>query len=155
MAFYILRKRQSIYIWSAAACFILSLGAVSCGSGSASSLGAVALACTLPANAQVGIAYNGSCLASGGTAPYTYSISSGSLPNGLSINSSTGAITGIPTAPGGNAFTVSVSTSNSQTASEVITYFIVYAPSPQSGTVTVTATSGGIVNSVSIPVTVL
>jgi hypothetical protein len=34
--------------------------------------------------------------ASGGTAPYTYSISDDSLPSGLSINSSTGAISGTP-----------------------------------------------------------
>jgi hypothetical protein len=35
---------------------------------------------------------------SGGTAPYTYSIASGTLPTGLSVNSSTGVISGTPTA---------------------------------------------------------
>jgi len=35
---------------------------------------------------------------SGGTSPYTYSVSSGTLPTGLSLNASTGAVTGTPTA---------------------------------------------------------
>ncbi len=35
--------------------------------------------------------------ASGGTASYTYSVSSGTLPTGLSLNASTGAVTGTPT----------------------------------------------------------
>jgi Putative Ig domain len=48
-------------------------------------------------NATIGTAYsNTPVTASGGATPYTYSIASGSLPNGLSLNSSTGAITGTP-----------------------------------------------------------
>jgi len=35
--------------------------------------------------------------ASGGSTPYTYSVTTGSLPLGLSLNASTGAITGAPT----------------------------------------------------------
>lgn len=47
------------------------------------------------------IVWSGSAAAaSGGTAPYTYSISAGSLPTGLSISSTTGAITGTPTVAG-------------------------------------------------------
>jgi len=42
----------------------------------------------------VGIAYNAAITVSGGTTPYTYSATG--LPSGLSINSSTGAITGTP-----------------------------------------------------------
>jgi hypothetical protein len=36
----------------------------------------------------------------GGLAPYTYSLASGSLPSGMTINSSTGAVSGTPTAYG-------------------------------------------------------
>jgi transglutaminase/protease-like cytokinesis protein 3 len=39
--------------------------------------------------------------ASGGQAPYTWSIISGNLPDGLVLNAATGAITGIPTRSGG------------------------------------------------------
>lgn len=41
-----------------------------------------------------GLAYSWTPLATGGVSTYTWSVSSGSLPTGLSINSSTGAITG-------------------------------------------------------------
>jgi subtilase family serine protease len=154
----LLRRRfvypRSLSTWSAAGVLVLTLGAVSCGSGTSSG-GTVALMCNLPANAQVGVSYIGSCVASGGTGTLTYSISAGALPGGLSINPSTGAITGIPTAAGGSAFTVSVTGGNSQNATEAIAIFDVAAATPQSGVVTVTATSGGIVNTASISVTVL
>ncbi|MFA7249634.1 MAG: Ig domain-containing protein, partial [Dehalococcoidia bacterium] len=57
---------------------------------------------------KVGVAYSGSLTASGGTAPYTYSVHSGALPGGLSLNASTGAITGTPTAVGTFNFTAKV-----------------------------------------------
>src|SRR5437016_3260369 len=47
--------------------------------------------------APQGTPYNQTVSASGGTAPYTFSIISGALPPGLSLNASTGAITGTPT----------------------------------------------------------
>lgn len=47
----------------------------------------------------------------GGTGPYTWSISVGSLPTGLSISSSTGAITGTPSGSGKTNFTVKVTDS--------------------------------------------
>jgi hypothetical protein len=43
---------------------------------------------------------------SGGTAPYTFSIGSGSLPAGLNLNTSTGDVAGTPTATG--SFTINV-----------------------------------------------
>jgi hypothetical protein len=56
-----------------------------------------ALAVTCPLNAaQVGLAYNSLLVATGGTPPYTYSIT-GSLPPGLGLDASTGAVTGTPT----------------------------------------------------------
>lgn len=51
------------------------------------------------AGATVGTAYSASLAASGGISPYTYAVSSGTLPAGLSL-SSAGAITGTPTASG-------------------------------------------------------
>ena len=60
---------------------------------------------TLP-NGNVGTAYNQIVSGSGGTAPYTFSISSGALPTGLVLNSVSGAITGVPTAAGTFNFTI-------------------------------------------------
>ena len=60
---------------------------------------------SLPA-ATVGTAYNQTVTASGGTAPYSYAVLSGSLPTGLSLNAGTGAITGTPSATGAFNFTI-------------------------------------------------
>jgi hypothetical protein len=64
---------------------------------------------TLPAtvsNGTVGIAYSQSVAASGGTSPYTYTVTSGSLPAGLTLNANSGAFAGTPTQAGSFAFTV-------------------------------------------------
>ena len=45
---------------------------------------------------SVGSAYNTSLDATGGTGAHTWSITSGALPNGLSLNPATGGITGTP-----------------------------------------------------------
>ncbi len=66
-----------------------------------------ALACPT-GTGQVGVAYSSALVASGGVAPYTFSISSGSLPAGLTLNTSTGAITGTPTSAGTFNFTAQV-----------------------------------------------
>jgi putative Ig domain-containing protein/ASPM-SPD-2-Hydin domain-containing protein len=58
---------------------------------------------------EVQASYSVTLTASGGMAPYVWSISSGSLPPGLTLDSSTGVISGIPTSTGSYAFTVEVS----------------------------------------------
>ncbi len=60
-------------------------------------------------SANGGISYSAKLTASGGIAPYTWSVTNGALPAGLSLNAATGAISGKPTAPGTANFTVSVS----------------------------------------------
>ena len=72
-----------------------------------SGLGVVTLGC--PANCgRTGVAYSSAFTVSGGTPGYTFSITSGSLPPGLVLNPTTGAITGTPTNSGTYAFTASV-----------------------------------------------
>jgi YVTN family beta-propeller protein/uncharacterized repeat protein (TIGR03803 family) len=66
--------------------------------------------------AQVGVAYSSALTASGGAPPYTFSIAIGALPPGLSLNSSTGAITGTPTTTGTYNFTAQVVDSKGNTA---------------------------------------
>src|SRR6202022_2617390 len=48
-------------------------------------------------NGQVNIAYATALAATGGATPYTWSLMSGTLPIGLTLNATTGAITGTPT----------------------------------------------------------
>ena len=66
-----------------------------------------------PANGALAIGYVGASYSqalstTGGTTPYTYSITSGTLPAGLALNTSTGAITGTPTATTSVSLTVRV-----------------------------------------------
>jgi hypothetical protein len=59
---------------------------------------------------SVGVPYNAVSSVSGGSAPYIFRISSGSLPPGLTLNSSTGSITGTPSIAGAYNFVISAST---------------------------------------------
>lgn len=57
---------------------------------------------------DVGVAYVESLTATGFTSP-TWAVTAGALPPGITLNASTGALTGTPTTAGDYAFTVSVS----------------------------------------------
>ncbi|HXH39082.1 MAG TPA: ice-binding family protein [Thermoanaerobaculia bacterium] len=78
---------------------------------------------TLP-NGSVGVAYNQTVSASGGTAPFTFSVSSGALPTGLLLNSATGAITGTPTTAQTFTFTITATDANGCTGSRQYTITI-------------------------------
>lgn len=69
--------------------------------------------------------------AAGGATPYTWSISGGNLPNGLSIDPSTGRIFGVPSQSGQFLFTVKVTESGGQTATKSFIISINSAPSIQ------------------------
>ncbi|MDZ5637411.1 Ig-like domain-containing protein, partial [Janthinobacterium sp. GMG1] len=51
-------------------------------------------------NAAAETPYSATLTATGGMAPYTYSVSAGSLPAGLSLNSATGVLSGTATVAG-------------------------------------------------------
>lgn len=63
-------------------------------------------------DATEGTAYSQSVTANGGAGTLTYALASGTLPAGLSLNGSTGAITGTPTAAGTSTFTIKVTDSS-------------------------------------------
>jgi len=62
-------------------------------------------------NGLQNIAYSQTVSGSGGTAPYTFAVSAGALPTGLSL-STTGTISGTPTVPGTYNFTVQATDAN-------------------------------------------
>ena len=69
----------------------------------------------------VGTAYTGSPSDSGGATPYTWTAAS--LPAGMSINASTGAITGVPTATGNATITATDANNCTGTTTLVINAF--------------------------------
>ena len=77
-------------------------------------------------NGTLGVVYAGTVTATGGTPPYTFSVSSGALPGGLSLNASSGAVTGTPTAAGSFTLTITVTDSQKQTAAK--SFSITIAP---------------------------
>ncbi len=72
-------------------------------------------------DATAGTAYTFTLQAGGGTPPYSWQLTGGALPGGLSLNASSGAISGTPTAAGTFNFTVQVTDSANLTASRVET----------------------------------
>ncbi len=108
------------------------------------------------AGATAGTAYSLALTASGGTAPCTWSVISGSLPQGLSL-STAGSISGTPTAVGTATFVVQAADSASSKATQTLSITVAAAPacsyslspggqafpaSGGSGSIAVTAASG-------------
>lgn len=86
----------------------------------------------------VGVAYSTTVVASGGTTPYAFTVTAGTLPTGLSL-SSIGDITGTPTAVGNFTFTVTVTDAAAQTISRQYSINI----SPTTLTITTNALPNG------------
>ncbi|MEN6327243.1 MAG: putative Ig domain-containing protein [Syntrophomonas sp.] len=74
--------------------------------------------------ATVGVPYIAALTAGGGTAPYTWSVTG--LPAGLSLNNSTGEITGTPSAAGFSVVNATVTDSAGTTTSKGLTLAVNY-----------------------------
>ena len=109
-----------------------------------------------PPSGVVGTPYSVTLTAAGGTTPYTWSISAGSLPAGLTLNASTGVVSGTPTTAGTSSFTAKVTDAQSKTAtfatsitilSSILTVAVTSSPATVAPggtlTYTITATNSG------------
>jgi hypothetical protein len=67
-------------------------------------------------SAKVGAPYQASLSATGGAQPYSWTVDSGSLPAGLALDATSGAINGMPNQAGDTSFTVRVTDAGSQSA---------------------------------------
>jgi hypothetical protein len=90
--------------------------------------GTLSLTATLPI-AIVGVPYSYTLQATGGTPPYTYSLTAGSLPPGITLQSN-GVISGTPTQPGASSFTATVTDNISATASVPLILLVQYPATP-------------------------
>jgi hypothetical protein len=70
--------------------------------------------------ATSGVSYSEPLSSGGGTPPYTWSISSGALPQGMLLNASTGVISGSSSKTGNFSFTVTVSDASSDHAAQAL-----------------------------------
>jgi len=71
----------------------------------------LAVANSLP-NGNIGGPYDAVLTATGGKAPYTWTVAAGALPTGLTLVSTTGTITGTPNTAGSFTFTMQVTDSS-------------------------------------------
>jgi large repetitive protein len=79
-----------------------------------------------------GIAYTETITAQGGTSPYTFAVTSGALPTGTTLNTSSGVISGTPTAASTFSFTITVTDSLGYTGSQAFSV-VIAAPSAAGG----------------------
>ncbi len=77
-----------------------------------------------PPAGPVGVAYSDQLAVTGGTSPFAWSVSAGTLPAGLTLNASTGLLSGTPTTVGSSTFTVRVVDANNQSATQSVTLVI-------------------------------
>ena len=97
-----------------------SSDAVSVSSAPTSAPQALMIATQWLASATAGTAYPTATLAaSGGVTPETWSVTAGALPAGLTLDATTGALSGTPTTAGTYDFTVGLATDSEQTPATV------------------------------------
>ncbi|KAA9353426.1 DUF11 domain-containing protein [Larkinella humicola] len=89
--------------------------------------------------ATAGTAFSQTFTASGGTSPYSYSVASGTLPNGLSL-ATTGVLSGTPTESG--SFTITVRATGSNGCSGLGSAYVLIVGDAPSADLSITKTDG-------------
>jgi hypothetical protein len=135
------------FIASIVSIIALGFGLVSCsGGGGGGGGGTFAVTTTAAPFGVVGNAYSTTLGTSGGTAPLTWTVFGGVLPAGLSLNASTGVVSGTPTAVGNSTVVFTVKDSTGKTA----TGSVLFAVHPRTDRVSVdsSGTAGNGVSSI-------
>ncbi len=82
--------------------------------------GPVTITTTSLPDGTIGTAYSQTLAATGETTPYTWAVTTGTLPAGLTLAASTGIISGTPTAAATSSFTVTVTDAGHTTAHQAL-----------------------------------
>ena len=90
----------------------------------------------------IGVAYSQKVTVTGGTSPYTFLITTGALPAGLSLDPASGAITGTPTRTGVSNLTVQVTDAAQITTSKKLSLNIASSLAFTTGSPLTNATGG-------------
>ncbi len=117
-----------------------SNGVVGTDSLSLTVVGAVTIATNSLPSATSGVAYSASLTPSGGTPSYTWSITSGTLPSGLTL-SANGTLSGTTSSTGSFNITIKVQDGDGASASKTFTLTIASSSSPPTVTCSGTPTS--------------
>ena len=106
----------------------LGFGLVGCpssgGGGGGDSTPAFAVATTAADSGVVGNAFTSTLAATGGTAPFTWTVFGGVLPTGLSLNGATGVVSGTPTTAGNSTVTFTLTDSAGRTATGSVLFAV-------------------------------
>jgi hypothetical protein len=115
-------KRLAVAVLSSAVGLVTG-----CGSGGAKPPPALGITTSsLPAG-RVDAAYSATLAATGGTAPYSWSVASGNLPTLLSLDGATGTISGRPSEAGTSSFTARVADAASGSATKALSIAVLPA----------------------------
>ena len=106
---------------------VVSLGIA--GTGAYTYNAGPALLFPAPPGGEVNVAYSDQLTVTAGTSPFTWSVSAGTLPSGVTLGASTGLMSGTPTAAGTYSFTVMVTDHSGLTATEPVSLTVIAGPS--------------------------
>lgn len=133
------------YTFTVAAVNAVGTGAQSTASNTVTPNANPTIAVVSPPSGQVGVAYSFTFTRSGGTSPFTWSVSAGTLPGGLTLGASTGVLSGTPTTAGSYPFTVKVTDASGATDTEPVTVVVNGVPAkPNTPSATAGVTSASV-----------
>jgi hypothetical protein len=81
-------------------------------------------------NGSIGVFYNATLAATGGIPPYSWTIVQGNLPSEITLNATSGVVSGAPTSAGTSSFTVQVSDSETPAVTATAALSILITPPP-------------------------
>ncbi|QGM46128.1 Ig domain-containing protein [Methylocystis heyeri] len=87
--------------------------------------GTLTMSPTYLPDGQIGTIYNQFVSVANGTSPYTYAVTSGALPPGVTLDATLGILYGVPTTAGATSFTITATDSTGLTGSQTYTPKIV------------------------------